>query len=231
MGDVHEGDADLGLDALEFQLHLAAQLEVEGAQRLVEEQHLGVVDQRAGDRDALLLAAGELLRLAAGHRAELDEVEHLLDLLLDGLDAAAAQTEGDVLVDVQVREERVVLEDGVDLALVGRQGGDVLAGELDGPGGGVLQSGDHPQGGGLSAAGGAQQREEGARGDGEIERVDGGEGAVGFADLAEADVTAAALGGVRHGHIGRPVGRRAKRLVRAWRRAGWIGWRAGSGGS
>ena len=38
--DVHEGDADLGLDPLELDLHLAAQLEVEGAERLVEQQHL-----------------------------------------------------------------------------------------------------------------------------------------------------------------------------------------------
>ena len=82
MGDVDEGDADLGLDALELQLHLAAQLEVEGAERLVEQQHLGVVDQRAGDGDALLLAAGELVRLALGEVAELDEVEHVADLLL-----------------------------------------------------------------------------------------------------------------------------------------------------
>ena len=47
------------------------------------------------------------------------------------LDALAAQPEGDVLVDRQVREQRVVLEDRVDVALVGRQPGHVLALELD----------------------------------------------------------------------------------------------------
>ncbi|GAA3042698.1 hypothetical protein GCM10020000_22210 [Streptomyces olivoverticillatus] len=118
MGDVDEGDADLGLDALELQLHLAAQLEVEGAEGLVQEQHLRVVDKRARDGDALLLAAGELLGLAAGEVAELDELEHVVDLLLDGLHAPAAQAEGHVLVDVQVREERIALEDGVDRPLV-----------------------------------------------------------------------------------------------------------------
>ena len=55
---------DLGLDALELDLHLAAQLEVERAERLVEQQHLGVVDQGAGQGDALLLPAGELGGLA-----------------------------------------------------------------------------------------------------------------------------------------------------------------------
>ncbi|GAA5011933.1 hypothetical protein GCM10025734_56920 [Kitasatospora paranensis] len=57
--------------------------------------------------------------LAAGERAELDELQHRLDLLLDVLLAAAAQAEGDVLVDVEVREEGVALEDGVDRPLVG----------------------------------------------------------------------------------------------------------------
>ncbi len=69
---------DLGLDALELDLHLAAQLEVERAERLVEQQHLGVVDQRAGERDALLLAAGELGRLAARELGHLHQLERVV---------------------------------------------------------------------------------------------------------------------------------------------------------
>lgn len=134
MRDVHEGDADLGLDALELQLHLAAQLEVEGAEGLVEQQHLGGVDQGAGHGHALLLAAGELVRFLAGLLTELYEFQHVLDLLLHALDAAPAQTEGDVLEDVEVREEGVGLEDGVHRALVRREDRDVLVAEVDGPG-------------------------------------------------------------------------------------------------
>ena len=189
-----EGDADLGLDALELQLHLAAQLEVEGAEGLVEQQHPGVVDQGAGHGDALLLAAGELVRLLAGLLPELDQVEHLLDLLLHRLDAAPAQAEGDVLEDVEVREEGVGLEDGVHRPLVGRQMGDLLVAEVHGAGGGVLQTRDHAQGGGLAAAGGAEEGEEGALGHGQVERVDGGEAAVGLADPGEADVAAGVCG-------------------------------------
>ncbi len=44
---------------------------------------------------------------------------------------AAAQPEGDVLVDVEVREQRVALEDRVDRPLVGLGVGDVLAGQRD----------------------------------------------------------------------------------------------------
>ena len=75
VGDVDERDPDLLLDALELQLHLLAELQVERAQRLVEQQHLGVVDQRAGQRHALLLAAGQLRRLAA---LEADQVDQLM---------------------------------------------------------------------------------------------------------------------------------------------------------
>ena len=64
MGDVDEGDTHLRLDALQLDLHLLAQLEVEGAQRLVQQQNLGVVDEGASERDALLLATGHLAGLA-----------------------------------------------------------------------------------------------------------------------------------------------------------------------
>ena len=48
------------LQPLQLDLHLLAQLEVERRQRLVEQQHLRPVRQRAGERHALLLAAREL---------------------------------------------------------------------------------------------------------------------------------------------------------------------------
>ena len=70
MGDEEEGDADLALDRLELDLHLLAQLEVEGAERLVEQQHSGPVDQGAGQRDPLPLAAGELRRPAVAVAGE-----------------------------------------------------------------------------------------------------------------------------------------------------------------
>ena len=75
MGDVDERDADLALDALELELHHLAQLEVERAERFVEQQRAGVVHQRAGQRDALLLTAGELGRLALGEVGQPDDLE------------------------------------------------------------------------------------------------------------------------------------------------------------
>ena len=64
VGHVDERDPDLALDPLELELHDLPQLEVECAERFVEQQRARVVHQRAGQRDALLLAAGELCGLA-----------------------------------------------------------------------------------------------------------------------------------------------------------------------
>ena len=64
VGHVDERDPDLDLDPLELELEALAELEVERAERLVEQEDLGPVDERPGERDALLLAARQLVRLA-----------------------------------------------------------------------------------------------------------------------------------------------------------------------
>ena len=76
---VDERDADLALDALQLDLHLLAELQVERAERLVEEQHGGLVHDRARQRDPLALAAGELRRLARAEAGQADDPECLLD--------------------------------------------------------------------------------------------------------------------------------------------------------
>ena len=75
MGDVDEGDPDLALDPLQLDLQALAELQVERAERLVEQQHPGQVDQGPGERDALLLAAGELGRAAVRLGGEPDPLE------------------------------------------------------------------------------------------------------------------------------------------------------------
>ena len=47
------------LHVFQLQLHLLAQLQVQGAQGFVQQEHLGLVDQRPGDGHTLLLSAGE----------------------------------------------------------------------------------------------------------------------------------------------------------------------------
>ena len=66
-------------DQLEQPL-LRARIERRG--RLVEQQHLGVGDEHRGDRDALLLAAGELVRRPVGEAGDLEHRQHVGDPLL-----------------------------------------------------------------------------------------------------------------------------------------------------
>ncbi len=121
--DEDEGEAERALQILQLALHLLAQLEVERAERLVEQQHLGPHHQRAGERDALALAAGELRRAAPLHAGELDHGERLAGqrLALGPPDAAHAQPIGDVLADREMREQRIVLEHGVHRPPIRRQ--------------------------------------------------------------------------------------------------------------
>jgi hypothetical protein len=79
-----------------------------------------------------------------------------------------------------VREQRVVLEDGVDVALVGRQVGDVAADQLDAARVGALEAGDHAQAGRLAGAGRAEHREELVHTDVEIDAVDRDDVAIGL---------------------------------------------------
>ena len=162
MRDVDERDPDLVLDPLQLELHLLAELQVERAERLVEQQHARVVHERAPERDPLLLAARELPRLPLREAGEADELEHLghaaLELALR--DALPLEPEGDVVLDRHVREERVALEDGVHVPLVRREADHVLVAEEDAALGRLLETADHAQRRRLPAAGRAEQREE-----------------------------------------------------------------------
>jgi hypothetical protein len=71
-----------------------------------------------------------------------------------------------------VGEERVLLEDHVDVAPEGRDADHVAAVEEDLAAGRLLEA-DHPQGGGLATARRAEQGEELALGDPEIDVLDG----------------------------------------------------------
>jgi hypothetical protein len=54
-----------------------AGLRVEAGRRLVEQQQLGLVDERAGDHEAPLHPARQRLDLVAGPLGQLDELEQL----------------------------------------------------------------------------------------------------------------------------------------------------------
>ena len=79
VGDVDHGDAEALVQLPDLELHLLAQLLVERAQRLVHQDQLRLEHQRAGDRDALLLAAGSCAGRRAPKPDELHHVQRALD--------------------------------------------------------------------------------------------------------------------------------------------------------
>src|SRR4029077_13410494 len=109
-------------------------------------------------------AAGQLPRAAALVATQAHEVERLADpaRLVTLGHLLLTQPVAHVLGHVHVREERVVLEDRVDVAAIRRHAGDGLPGEQDLAAGRLLEARDHPECRGLAAARWAEERIEGA---------------------------------------------------------------------
>ena len=89
---------------------------VERAEGLVEEEHLRLDREGAGEGHPLALATGELRRIAVTELLQLHQLEQLVDarpdLVLRPL--PDRQPEGDVVAHGHVLEGRVVLEDEAD---------------------------------------------------------------------------------------------------------------------
>ena len=195
VSDEDEGDSDVLLDRLELDLHLMAELQVQGAERFVEQQDLRAIDQGARQRDPLPLAAGELRRPPVGEAGELDEGEHLVGQppAFGATDAAHHRAVGDVLAHGEVGKERIVLEDGIDVALVGRLGRDIRAVEENPAGRGQLEPRHQAQAGRLAGTRRAEEGEELAVGDREIDARDRLDFAEPLGDALELDGDQAAV--------------------------------------
>ena len=178
--DVERGDVEAPLQLADFEPHLLAQLGVEVGQRLVEQQNVRPRDDRPGERDALLLPAGELPGTARFEAAQAHHLQRFLDArrLLGRRQVAHLEAEGDVLRDAHVREQRVGLEHHRGVALVRRHVGHAPVVEPDLAAVGRDEARHHAQGGGLAAARWAEQRDELAVADLEVDVIDRGEGAV-----------------------------------------------------
>ena len=98
-----------------------------------------------------------------------------------------------------MRVERIVLEHHGDVALFRRQVVDDALADADLAAGDVFQAGDHPQQGRFAAAGGADQHDEFAVADGDVDAMDDGCRAEGLAHVADCDRSHSLLPGRRGG--------------------------------
>ncbi|EFL00826.1 predicted protein [Streptomyces sp. SPB78] len=108
-----------------------------------------------------------------------------------------------------VRVQRVVLEHHRDVPVLGGQVRHVAVADADGAAVDVLQTGEHAQRGGLATAGGADEDEELAVLDGDVELVDSG--------LGTAGVDAGCLVERHSGHCGPPSPAGTCRTIRVKR--------------
>ncbi len=107
-------------EAPQFDDQPLAQPAVELAERLVQHQQPGARGERAGQRDALLFAAGQRGDGAPLGAGQPDEFQQFGDrtLLFGARGTPHPQPEGDIARDVALREELVVLEHQADPAPV-----------------------------------------------------------------------------------------------------------------
>ena len=170
---------------------------------------VGTVHEGPGERNALLLAAGHLPDPALPVASEAHELERLADEtgLLGLVDLPLAEAVAHVPGDVHVREQRVVLEDRVDVAAVGRHAGDRLAGEEDLALGRLLEPGDHPERRGFAAARRAEKAVKLTVLDAQVHPVDRDHLAEALGHVEELDVGDRRLGGPGPAGVEKPPGR------------------------
>src|SRR5699024_9711051 len=162
MGNVDEGGGQLLVQLDDLGAHAGTQLGVQVGQRLVQQEDGRVTDHGAAQSDTLALAARQSLGLAVQQVLDLQDLGGLMDALVDLVLRGLAQleAEGDVLVNGHVGVQSVALEDHGDVAVLRGNVVDQTAADVHLALGDLLQAGDHAQGGGLAAAGGADEDDE-----------------------------------------------------------------------
>ena len=160
--DVHHRHADGAVELPELGAHLDAGACVEVRQWLVEQERVGPAHERPRQRDALPLAAGELVWAPLEQVRDADELARLGDARLDlALRLVAdGEPEADVAGHREVGEERVALEDHRDVARAGPEPRDVAFADQDRALVDGLEPCDAAQERALAAARGADDHEQ-----------------------------------------------------------------------
>ncbi len=195
VGDIDRGRLDAIVQVAQLAAHHMEKLGVERAQRLVHQEGLRTAHHGSPERYAVAVAAGELRCFARHQMLDPQHPRGLLHPLANLVPrhTLALQREADVLPDIHMRIEREQLEHERDVAGGGTVERDVLPVEQDLALGRKLEAGDHAQGGGLAAAGRAEQREERAVVDGEARPFHRGELIERLAKIFDADLSHGAI--------------------------------------
>ena len=183
---------------------------VQFAGRFVVEDELRLDDERAGDGGAFLHAAGKFARVHFLAALEPDELEFVGDDAGDlgaGLEAVLGEVEADVFADGQGAQQGTGLEDHGHAVFVhdpGRLDGFAFDENLAGIGG--FEADDVFEEDALAAAAGTHDDKDFAAPDVEVDAVEDGFAAEGFAESPDGDVDAGiALEGFAHAGAGQDL--------------------------
>ena len=188
--DEHEGGVRFVGQLAQQAKNVFAAGGIEIAGRFVGENERGPMDEGAGDRDALLLAAGELARQGGGAGSEADAFEQGGDtgFAFGGRDADELERQLDVFGGSESRQQVEELEDGSDLFAAKAGEGiaveliDAVAVEGEATGVGPVDAAEAVEQGGLAAAGRAGEGDAFAGGDAEGDVIEHATRAVALGD-------------------------------------------------
>ncbi|CFE02812.1 Uncharacterised protein [Bordetella pertussis] len=170
-GGIDHGRAPLGEQAGQLFAQGFAQLVVQVDQRFVQQHQRRVLDQRARQRHALLLAAGQFGRIAVQQVLDMQAFGHGPHARRDIGGAAQAQRRGDVVGHPHRRVVDELLVHHGDVALAHRHAGDIGPVDQHLALGGAVQPGHDAHHRGLAGQGRPQQHGHGARRGLQAERV------------------------------------------------------------
>jgi hypothetical protein len=148
--------------------HFQAQRRIEVREWFIEEEDRRPPEERPAKDDSLLLPPGQLGWQAVEEIFEVQQPHNFVQI--DRCDGPAPG-EYEVVPDPEMGIQGWPLEDEGDIPAVWRQPGHIAAVNADAPGCGCFEPGDESQGRRLAAAGGADDGQEFAIGDVEIEAI------------------------------------------------------------
>ena len=198
---MHDGRRGAVPEPQQLEVEAFAAERIERAERLVEEEDGGLERQRAGERDPLGGPARQLGRARVGHgRVEADELDQRRDARRAALGRPAGELEriGDVVGGRAPRQETRFLEDQPD-ARIGPD--DRRSVEQGLAAGRFEQAGDDAQERRLAAAVRADERDDPAARDGQVDAVEDRERAAGPGREGEGQVLEVDAAGAGRGRV------------------------------
>ena len=166
MGDIDHRNLQLLLNLLQLLPQHHLDLRIQSGHGFIKQDDIGVQNKGTGDRDALLLAAGELFRFLVHMLFKADGFDNSLhfpvDLILGHFPAIyvlpALKRIGNIVVNIHVRKQGIVLENDANIPILRCSVGNVHTILDDFPTARFLDPDQHAQDGSLPTAGRTEER-------------------------------------------------------------------------